>query len=124
MKARDLTPFAVKLRELRNRARLSQPQLAELTGLSRGYIGGIEAGHRGKRPSRDVIITLARALDVPPAELLAAADRDTPADREVKPARLTFQQVVTGDHLLRTDEKQLLIQLYESYVGRRRPAPR
>lgn len=118
----DLNPFSAKLKELREKARLSQPQLAERTGLSKGYIGGMETGARGKRPSRDVILALARALDVPPLELLIAAGRDSPADRDgpLTP-RPSFQHLVKTDPLLRSDEREMLIRLYESYVGRRAP---
>lgn len=115
-----LPAFARKLAELRESARLSQGQLAERSGLSKGYIGGMEAGLRGKRPSRDTIITLARALDEPPLELLVAAGRDVPADHDGhRPGRPTFEQFVAGEHLLRDDEKRMLVQLFNSYVGRR-----
>ena len=115
------TPFSAKLKELREKANLSQPQLAERTGLSKGYIGGMETGDRGKRPSRDVVLSIARALDVEPLELLVAAGRDQPADRDgYRPGRPTFEQFVKGEHLLRDDEKAMLIRLYQSYVGSRR----
>jgi transcriptional regulator with XRE-family HTH domain len=115
-------PFGILLKELRERARLSQPQLAERSGLSKGYVGGIEAGLRGKRPSRDTILALARALDVPPLEMLVATGRDAPADHGERGAvRPSFQQLVKTDPLLKTDERDMLIKLYESYVGKRAP---
>lgn len=117
---REITAFGEKLIQLRERARLSQPQLAERAGVSAGYIGGIESGLRGKRPSRDVILSLARGLDVQPLELLQAAGRDTPADHGAPTQRPSFQQFVKGEPMLRSDEKAMLVQLYESYVTRRR----
>ena len=114
--------FATVLKRLREEANLSQGQLAERAGFSKAYVGGIEAGLRSQRPPRDAIISLARALDVPPLELLVAAGRDVPADHEGRrPGRPTFEQFVQGEHLLRDDEKRMLIQLYRSYVGRRAP---
>lgn len=116
---RGPSPFGTLLRQLRERSRLSQPQLAERAGLSPGYIANMEGGVRGRRPSRDVILSIARALDVPPLDMLVAAGRDSPADHGAPSTRPTFQQFVKTDPLLRADERDLLIRLYESYVGRR-----
>lgn len=116
----DAGAFGRVVKRLREERRLSQSQLAERAGLTAGYIAGIELGVRGKRPPRDTIITLARALDVPPLEMLVAAERDAPADHDGRrPGRPTFEQFVTGEHLLREDEKEMLIRLYRSYVGTR-----
>lgn len=116
----EISEFGALLKKLRDEANLSQPQLAERASLSKGYIGGIEAGLRGQRPSRDTIIAIARALEVPPLRLLVAAGRDVPADHgKVHLPRPTFQEFVKGEHLLREAEKRMLVTLYESYVGQR-----
>lgn len=114
------TEFGRLLKRLRQERHLSQPQLARLAGVSRGYVGGIESGIRGRNPSRDVILTFARALNVPPLELLQAAGKDQPADREPRKVRPTFRQFIMGDPLLRMQEKEMLITLYDSYSKGRR----
>lgn len=116
---RTPSKFGRKLQELRERADLSQPQLAERTGLSKGYIGAIEAGTRDYKPSRDAILLIAQALDVHPLELLEAAGRATPTDHG-KTARPSFRAFVMGEPFLTADQKRFLIRLYESYGGPRR----
>ena len=63
-----LQRFGDRVRTLRKTRGLSQEQLAELTGLHRTYIGGIERGERNV--SLINIIRLAKALDVSPSDLL------------------------------------------------------
>jgi transcriptional regulator with XRE-family HTH domain len=46
----------------------SQEQLAERAGLHRNYVGGVERGERNV--GLDNIVALAKALGVPPADLL------------------------------------------------------
>jgi transcriptional regulator with XRE-family HTH domain len=61
-----------RLRELRRAAKLTQAQLAELTGVAQPTISQIENGSR----SMDVawMRTFARALECAPADLLERAD--------------------------------------------------
>lgn len=61
--------YVLKLRKARN---LSQEQLAELAGLHRNYIGGIERGERNVALVN--IVRLAKALGVLPSELLKGID--------------------------------------------------
>jgi transcriptional regulator with XRE-family HTH domain len=58
------TPIGLRLKELREAAGLTQPQLAERTGLSRAGVAHIEQGLR--RPTWDTITKLAAALGVTP----------------------------------------------------------
>lgn len=60
------------IRELRERQRLSQEELAYRSGVHRTYMGGIERGERN--PSLANIVKVAQALEVRPSELLAAAE--------------------------------------------------
>lgn len=60
--------FGNQIRALRQKANLSQEELAEACGLHRTYIGAIERGERNL--SLLNIIILARALNVKPSFLL------------------------------------------------------
>jgi transcriptional regulator with XRE-family HTH domain len=65
--------FGYTVRELRGQKGLSQEALAELSGLHRTYIGGIERGERNVGLMN--ILYLARALDVLPGELFRSFDQ-------------------------------------------------
>jgi transcriptional regulator with XRE-family HTH domain len=59
--------FGTRVRELRLAAGLSQEALAELAGLHRNYVGGVERGERNV--GLDNIHALADALNVDVREL-------------------------------------------------------
>jgi transcriptional regulator with XRE-family HTH domain len=61
------------VRELRERQRLSQQELAERSGLHVTYLSGVEHGKRN--PTWAVILDLASALEVPPSKLVKLAER-------------------------------------------------
>lgn len=60
------------LRELRVGRGISQERLAQLSGMDRTYVGGIERGERN--PSYANLRRLAIALELPPSRLLARAE--------------------------------------------------
>jgi transcriptional regulator with XRE-family HTH domain len=59
--------FGKRLAQMRKDRKISQEQLAELSGLNRPYISGIEQGKRNV--SLEVIVSLAKALGIQTKEL-------------------------------------------------------
>ncbi|WP_294429341.1 helix-turn-helix transcriptional regulator [uncultured Treponema sp.] len=59
--------FIIKMRFYRKQAGITQAKLAELCGVSSGTIGNIECGIT--KPSFDLIIRIAEAIKIPPANL-------------------------------------------------------
>ncbi len=69
-----LTRFGVRLRELREAARMSQRTLAELAGITHVYVSKLENGRlESDRPSRRVIAAIQAALEVTGDDLTIAA---------------------------------------------------
>lgn len=60
--------FGKRLREIRQKKKKSQGDIAKALGVDRSYISGIERGVRN--PSLKNIERIARALNVEPSELL------------------------------------------------------
>src|SRR4051812_31898931 len=93
------------LREWRERRRLTQLDLANLTGTSSRHLSFVETGR--SRPSREMVLRLAEALDVPLAErnqiLLAAGHSPEYDDARQSPAS-TRQLLDTLDLVLAAHE--------------------
>lgn len=67
--------FGDHLRDLRReRGWTAQEAFAHHVGLDRTYVSGLERGRRN--PTLDVLVKLARGLDVKPSELLATLERE------------------------------------------------
>jgi transcriptional regulator with XRE-family HTH domain len=66
-KSHYLRLFGLQVRELRKESGLSQEKLAELSGLDRSYLGGIERGEHNLALLN--IIKLYTALEVQPSDL-------------------------------------------------------
>lgn len=64
--------FGKKIRKLREDRHLSQEDLAEITGLHRTYISGIERGIRN--PTLMIIAKFAKALQTSTAELMTVQE--------------------------------------------------
>lgn len=68
----ELLKFGLKIRELRTIKGLSQEDLADLAGLHRTYVGGIERGERNVAFLN--IVKLAKALEVSLSDLMKGLD--------------------------------------------------
>ncbi len=110
----DLGEF---IRAQRHVARMSVRRLAELAGVSNPYLSQIERGLR--RPSADILQSIARALHIPPQPLYVRAGI-LDADKE---APLSVPEAVRRDPLLTSDQKQSLLTVYESFIAQAMTTP-
>jgi transcriptional regulator with XRE-family HTH domain len=97
------------LREQRRSAQLSLRQLADAAGVSNPYLSQIERGLR--KPSAEILQQLAKALRISAETLYVQAgilDARDPDGLEVPAAILT-------DPSINERQKQVLIQIYESF---------
>ena len=72
--------FGAEVRRRREALSLTLEQLAERSGLTPNYIGGVETAKRN--PSLSTVLGLAKGLRVPPGELLSGVKDLTPAALE------------------------------------------
>lgn len=105
------TELTNRIREWRNRRRMSLAELGEIVGLSRSEISKLESGSR--RVRADHLVVLAKALKVAPEDLMDKdAVRELIGDGPVSrpsPASLTVVQVRrhNGTILVLTDESSV-----------------
>lgn len=118
---RDLGAY---LREQRQNAQLSVRQLSKAAGISNPYLSQIERGLR--RPSADILQALAKGLEVSAeslyvqAGLLDMPDEHAGADEpEGGASRYPHgdaRAAIAADPRLNARQRQLLIDLYDSFV--------
>jgi transcriptional regulator with XRE-family HTH domain len=77
----EVKRFGTEIRRRRQSLDLSLADLADLVGLTSNFIGTIENGMRN--PSISTVLSLARGLGAPPAELIAEAHGLGPPGLEV-----------------------------------------
>src|SRR5580698_10723575 len=96
------------IREQREQARISMRQLAQQAGVSNPYLSQIERGLR--KPSADILAQIAKGLRISAEALYVQAGilEDRPADSGVRSALL-------ADPELAERQKQVLIEIYESF---------
>ena len=68
----EIPPIGSAIREQRRRRRLTQEELAQLTGLQRAYIGDIEL--KVRNVSLRTLVRIAVALEMKVSHLLAVAE--------------------------------------------------
>jgi transcriptional regulator with XRE-family HTH domain len=93
-------PIAAKIKQLRHEAGMSLSELADVSGVSKGYLWKLERGDGKVRPSGRTLYKIARALGTSMSELLGRAvlvdePKDIPEslDRFAKRARLGKRDV-------------------------------
>ena len=80
------------VKQRRNQLHLTQAELANMVGVDGSYIGLIETGRR-ESPAKEILINMARALEVPIEDLLAAAGYPVGKSEPERPRR-TIEEVM------------------------------
>ena len=109
---RSLGDFIRGQRELAN---LSMRQLAEIAKISNPYLSQVERGLY--KPSADVLKSIANALHISAEPMYAQAGLldDSEARDE---SHHGVEHAVKMDPRLTTDQKEAIIRIYRSFVGR------
>ena len=104
------------IRQQREQAKISLRQLAQQAGVSNPYLSQVERGLR--KPSADILQQIAKGLRISAEALYVQAGilEDRPADSGVRSALLT-------DPGLSERQKQVLIEIYESFRKENQPTP-
>src|ERR1700745_733410 len=104
------------IRQQREQAGKSVRQLAEAAGVSNPYLSQIERGLR--KPSADILQQIAKGLRISAEALYVQAGilEDRPGDSGVRAALLT-------DPHLTERQKQVLVEIYESFRREAEPPP-
>ncbi|MCZ7459479.1 MULTISPECIES: helix-turn-helix domain-containing protein [Streptomyces] len=97
------------LREQRRNAQLSLRQLADAAGVSNPYLSQIERGLR--KPSAEVLQQVAKALRISAETLYVRAGILDERERD----ELETRAVILADPSINERQKQVLLQIYESF---------
>jgi transcriptional regulator with XRE-family HTH domain len=97
------------LREQRRSAQLSLRQLADAAGVSNPYLSQIERGLR--KPSAEILQQLAKALRISAETLYVQAGMLDARERD----ELEVPAAIMADPSINERQKQVLIQIYESF---------
>lgn len=117
---KTISEFGKTLKELRAAAGLSQAALAARAGVSPGYVGLIETGDRGDRPSLDIVRRFAQACNATVEQteaLLRSGGHLGPDEHLIQDGRPTFASFVDSDKFLSKGQKQVLKLMYDSWLG-------
>ena len=112
----DMNTIGDYIRQQREQAKISLRQLAQQAGVSNPYLSQVERGLR--KPSADILQQIAKGLRISAEALYVQAGilEDRPADSGVRSALLTDPQ-------LSERQKQVLIEIYESFRKENQPTP-
>src|SRR6476619_7879895 len=106
----DLGEF---IREQRNVGQMSLRKLSELAGVSNPYLSQIERGLR--KPSAEILQQIAKALQISAESLYERAGFLSPDDRP----RVGVREAIAADQQLTAEQRQPLLNVYESFVAAR-----
>lgn len=96
------------IREQREQAKISIRQLAQAAGVSNPYLSQVERGLR--RPSADILQQIAKGLRISAEALYVQA-----GILDDKPGETTVTDAIMADGELTERQKQMLIDIYESF---------
>ncbi|MEP7111683.1 MAG: helix-turn-helix transcriptional regulator [Ilumatobacteraceae bacterium] len=99
------------IKSQREVARMSVRHLAELAGVSNPYLSQIERGLR--KPSADILQQIAKALQISAESLYERAGFLTPNDQP----RIGVREAIAADQRLSHEQRQALLNVYESFVA-------
>jgi transcriptional regulator with XRE-family HTH domain len=114
MSAVNVSAIGAYIRDQREQAKISLRQLAQAAGVSNPYLSQIERGLR--KPSADILQQIAKGLRISAEALYVQAGilEDRPGDSGVRSALLTDPQLTER-------QKQVLIEIYESFRKESQP---
>lgn len=117
---KTVSDFSRTLKELRTEAGLSQATLAARAGVSPGYVGLIETGDRGDRPSLDIVKRFGQACNANVEQtevLLRSAGHLAPDEHLIQDGRPSFASFVDSDRQLSVNQKKILKAMYASWLS-------
>lgn len=97
------------IREQRTRAKISLRQLADVSGISNPYLSQIERGLR--KPSAEILQQIAKGLRISAEALYVQA-----GILEAREADTDVQAAVRADLLLTERQKQVMLDIYASFL--------
>src|SRR4029077_308820 len=104
----NVSAIGAYIREQREQAKISLRQLAQSAGISNPYLSQIERGLR--RPSADILQQIAKGLRISAEALYVQA-----GFLEDRPPGSIVREAVLTDHELTERQKQMLIEIYDSF---------
>jgi transcriptional regulator with XRE-family HTH domain len=111
----NVSSIGTFIREQREQARISMRQLSQAAGVSNPYLSQIERGLR--KPSADILQQIAKGLRISAEALYLQA-----GILEDRPEGAGIRDAVLADPELTERQKQILIELYESFRNEATPA--
>ena len=109
----DRSALGAFIRLQRQRAQISQRELARLCGLSNPYVSQIERGRHD--PSIRVLRSIAEVLDIRAETMLAYAGW-LPRRPDSARAQVGVERAILADHRLTSEQQQALLSTYHAFL--------